>query len=215
MGDLDRTIRRDHGSSEVQVFIRYLTSSRDYVLGQEQEIKKDRIEIGRDSSCDIRFSDKQKTVSRKHAIILREDRDWILKNTSDSNPTLINGRPLKKGWFLSSGDIIQLSYEGPKLEFIVKTIKKQETSPKKDIKDEVEFFKEETKNNMNNSSAYKEASSGWIIAGFIFAVLGGWGGMALGINYISGNYKKEVKQQGWIMLIISVITRVLLPELMP
>ena len=147
MGDLDRTIRRDHGSSEVQVFIRYLTSSRDYVLGQEQEIKKERIEIGRDSSCDIRFSDKQKTVSRKHAIILRENRDWILKNISDSNPTLINGRPLKKGWFLSSGDIIQLSYEGPKLEFIVKTIKKQETSPKKDIKEEVKVIMEEIKDN--------------------------------------------------------------------
>ena len=212
MGDLDRTIRRDHGSSEVQVFIRYLTGSKDYSLGQEQEIKKDRIEIGRASSCDIRFNDKQKTVSRNHATILREDRDWILKNTSDSNPTLINGRPLKKGWFLSSGDIIQLSYEGPKLEFIVKTIKKQETSPKKDLKEE-EIFEEEAQQNKNNSSTYKEASSGWIIAGFIFAVLGGWGGMVLGINYIGGNYKKEVKQQGWIMLIISVIRRVLVPQL--
>lgn len=147
MGDLDRTIRRNNNNEEVQVFLRYLTSSRDYILGQEQEIKKNQIEIGRDSSCDVRYNDKQKTVSRKHAIIIRDNRDWVLKNASDSNPTLINGRPLRESWFLSSGDIIQLSYEGPKLEFIVKTIKKQETSQKKDLKEEVKVIMKEIKEN--------------------------------------------------------------------
>lgn len=134
MGDLDRTIRRDNGTGEIKVLVRYLTGSRDYMLGQEQELKNSRIEIGRDSSCDIRYSDKHKTVSRRHAVLVKEGRDWVIRNNSDSNPTLINGRPVNNSWYLSSGDIIQLSYEGPKLEFIVRSVKKSAipTPPKKE-----------------------------------------------------------------------------------
>ena len=129
MGDLDRTIRRDNGPGEVQFYIRYLTSSRDYKLGQEQELKNSRIEIGRDSTCDIRYDNKQNTVSRKHAVIINDGRDWIVRNNSESNPTLINGRPVNNSWYLSHGDIIQLSFEGPKLEFIVKTVRKAPSAP--------------------------------------------------------------------------------------
>ena len=134
MGDLDRTIRRDNGTGEIKVLVRYLTGSRDYMLGQEQELKNGRIEIGRDSSCDIRYSDKHKTVSRRHAVLVKEGRDWVIRNNSDSNPTLINGRPVNNSWYLSSGDVIQLSYEGPKLEFIVRSVKKSAipTPPKKE-----------------------------------------------------------------------------------
>lgn len=134
MGDLDRTIRRDSGTGEIKIFIRYLTGSIDYMLGQEQELKSSRIEIGRDSSCDIKYSDKYKTVSRKHAVLVKEGKDWVIRNNSDSNPTLINGRPVNNSWYLSSGDVIQLSYEGPKLEFIVRFVKKaaSPTLPKKE-----------------------------------------------------------------------------------
>jgi ribosomal 50S subunit-recycling heat shock protein len=134
MGDLDRTIRRDNGTGEIKVLVRYLTGSRDYMLGQEQELKNSPIEIGRDSSCDIRYSDKHKTVSRRHAVLVKEGRDWVIRNNSDSNPTLINGRPVNNSWYLSSGDVIQLSYEGPKLEFIVRSVKKSAipTPPKKE-----------------------------------------------------------------------------------
>ena len=48
---------------------------------------------------------------------------------SKSNPTLINGRPIKKSWYLSSGDVIQLSFEGPKIEFIVRTVVKEVKKP--------------------------------------------------------------------------------------
>ena len=129
MGDLDRTIRRDNGTGEIKVLVRYLTGSRDYMLGQEQELTNNRIEIGRDSSCDIRYSDKHKTVSRRHAVLVKEGRDWVIRNNSDSNPTLINGRPVNNSWYLSSGDVIQLSYEGPKLEFIVRSVKKSSPMP--------------------------------------------------------------------------------------
>ena len=48
----------------------------------------------------------------------------------------------------------------------------------------------------------KKASQGWIIAGFIFSLLGGWGGIAIGFNYAFGKYKKETKTLGWIMVVI-------------
>jgi pSer/pThr/pTyr-binding forkhead associated (FHA) protein len=147
MGDLDRTIRRDNGTEEVQVLVRYLTGSRDYMLGQEQELKNSRIEIGRDSTCDIRYSNQHKTVSRRHAVLVKDGRDWIIRNNSSSNPTLINGRPVNNSWYLSSGDVIQLSYEGPKLEFIVRSIKKSSPmpSPKKEPEVIIKEVKKEEK----------------------------------------------------------------------
>ena len=48
----------------------------------------------------------------------------------------------------------------------------------------------------------KKASQGWIIAGFIFSFLGGWGGIGIGFNYAFGKYKKETKTLGWVMAVI-------------
>ena len=69
---------------------------------------------------------------------------------------------------------------------------------------------EELKNNSSSNyveNSYKEASQGWIIAGFIFSILGGYGGIILGGNYAFGNYKKDTKALGWAMLILGVIFR--------
>jgi len=55
---------------------------------------------------------------------------------------------------------------------------------------------------ISSTLGLKEASQGWIIAGFIFSVLGGFLGIAIGFNYAFGNYKKETKRLGWIMAII-------------
>ena len=52
----------------------------------------------------------------------------------------------------------------------------------------------------------KEASQGWIIAGFIFAFLGGYLGAIIGGNYAFGNYKKETKRLGWVMAIIGILS---------
>ena len=165
MGDLDRTIRRDNGTGEIKVLVRYLTGSRDYMLGQEQELKNSRIEIGRDSSCDIRYSDKHKTVSRRHAVLVKEGRDWVIRNNSDSNPTLINGRPVNNSWYLSSGDVIQLSYEGPKLEFIVRSVKKAATPrpPKK----EPEVIKE-----VKVEKKEEDLAVGYQVLSFCFPIIG-------------------------------------------
>ena len=69
---------------------------------------------------------------------------------------------------------------------------------------------EELKNKSVNNDVektYKEASQGWIIAGFIFSILGGYGGIIVGANYAFGNYKKETKVLGWVMLILGIFSR--------
>jgi pSer/pThr/pTyr-binding forkhead associated (FHA) protein len=167
MGDLDRTIRRDNDAGEVRVYVRYLTSSRDYLLGQEQELKNNRIEIGRDSSCDIRYDNKQNTVSRRHAVIIKDGRDWVVRNNSESNPTLINGRPVNNSWYLSSGDVIQLSYEGPKLEFIVKTIKKAPPAPSLQKEQPKVIIKE-----VNSKEKEDELETVYQILSFCFPFIG-------------------------------------------
>ena len=52
----------------------------------------------------------------------------------------------------------------------------------------------------------KVASDGWIVAGFVFALLGGYIGIAMGMNYAFGNYKSETKTTGVVMLVISVLS---------
>lgn len=52
----------------------------------------------------------------------------------------------------------------------------------------------------------KVASQGWIIAGFIFAFLGGYLGAIIGFNYAFGDYKKETKRLGWVMAIIGILS---------
>jgi FHA domain/Trypsin len=98
--------------------LQHRTRSAFHKLGEEKEIIIDYIELGRDSKCQIRFDESMDTVSRRHAAIYRDGNAWILKNLSQRNPTLINGRPVKVQWFLSNGDEIQLSMEGPKIGFI-------------------------------------------------------------------------------------------------
>lgn len=94
-------------------------STTKHKAGEKQEVIIDYIEIGRDHKCQVQFDDLQATVSRKHAAILKEEGNWKLRQLSQTNETLLNGRPIKNEWYLQSGDEIQLSVGGPKLGFIV------------------------------------------------------------------------------------------------
>lgn len=58
----------------------------------------------------------------------------------------------------------------------------------------------------NEILGLKKASQGWIIAGFIFSLLGGPLGIAIGFNYAFGNYNKETKTIGWVMAIIGIFS---------
>lgn len=96
-------------------------ASKYHKLGENQEIIIDRVELGRDSHCQVRFDESFKTVSRRHAAIVRDGDNWKLIQLSNTNTTFLNGRPVKSEWYLQNGDEIQLSVNGPKLGFIVPT----------------------------------------------------------------------------------------------
>lgn len=55
----------------------------------------------------------------------------------------------------------------------------------------------------------KEANQVWIIAGFIFVILGGYLGVMIGLNYAFGNYNKNVQRQGWLMTVLGVLSSIL------
>ena len=48
----------------------------------------------------------------------------------------------------------------------------------------------------------KEPSQVWIVMGFIFALLGGFIGIIMGLNYAYGKYDNRTKNIGWIMAVV-------------
>lgn len=104
--------------------LEHKVSSKYHRAGESQEIIVDNIELGRDSHCQVRFDESFKTVSRRHAAIVKDGDMWKLVQLSKTNSTFLNGRPIKDEWYLQNGDEIQLSVNGPKLGFILPTGKK-------------------------------------------------------------------------------------------
>lgn len=106
------------GGANVPIYtLQHLTNTDNHPAGSYEKIVVPYIELGRDKGCVIQFDDSCDTVSRKHAAIERQGKDIFIKNLSETNPTLINGRPVAEQWYLTNGDEIQLSMEGPKLLF--------------------------------------------------------------------------------------------------
>lgn len=97
--------------------LEHLSNSRKHPAGSFETIIIPYIELGRDGSNAVSFGDDMATVSRKHAAIERRGENIVIKNLSTSNPTLVNGRPVKAEYFLQNGDEIQLSLEGPRMRF--------------------------------------------------------------------------------------------------
>lgn len=115
-------------SGRTYYILEHKVSSRYHKAGENQEIIVDRIELGRDSHCQVRFDESFSTVSRHHAEIIRDGENWKLIQLSKTNTTFLNGHPVKTEWYLQNGDEIQLSVNGPKLGFIVPTGKKSVVS---------------------------------------------------------------------------------------
>lgn len=106
------------GGSKTYYVLEHKSTSNKYRAGQTQEIIVDYIELGRDKKCQVSYGDLYPTVSRKHAGITKDGNNWTLKHYG-KNPTLINGKAVAKQWYLQNGDEIQLSYEGPKIGFLI------------------------------------------------------------------------------------------------
>lgn len=107
------------GSGRTFCILQHKNTTSRHKAGENQEIIVDYIELGRDPECGVRFGDDCQTVSRRHASIAKVEGNWIIRHLSTNNPTLINGRPVAKEWFLQNGDEIQLSMEGPRIGFLV------------------------------------------------------------------------------------------------
>lgn len=117
-----------NASGRTYYILEHKTTSKYHNAGESQKIIIDQIELGRDSSCQVRYDESFETVSRKHAAIVRDGQNWQLVNLSNSNPTLVNGQPIQGSYYLQSGDEIQLSVGGPRLGFIVPQGKQALTS---------------------------------------------------------------------------------------
>lgn len=97
--------------------LEHLTPTKNHSQGSFEKIVIPYIELGRNSKCAVSFGEDFPTVSRRHAAITREGKEVKIKNLSSNNPLLLNGRPVNREFFLSSGDEIQLSLEGPRLRY--------------------------------------------------------------------------------------------------
>ena len=108
-----------NGEGRRYYILEYRDSSGYYKAGQQQKIIVDQAEMGRGSGCQVKFDESFKTVSRRHAVIVRDGDRWKLVPLSTTNTTFLNGRPLETESYLENGDEIQLSVGGPRLGFIV------------------------------------------------------------------------------------------------
>ncbi len=98
--------------------IEYKDDTRFHKRGEQQRIIVDEAFIGRDAKCQIRFDDSFPTVSREHAVIVREGENWKLVHHSQTNSTFVNGMEVTTEQMLQNGDEIQISENGPRLVFI-------------------------------------------------------------------------------------------------
>lgn len=99
--------------------LEHLVSSEYHTAGEKQEIMLDKVILGRDTDCHVRFDESFVTVSRHHASIVRDGDNWRLVQLSKMNTTFLNGNAVQDSWYLQSGDEIQLAVNGPKLVFRV------------------------------------------------------------------------------------------------
>ena len=123
-----RTVAGSVGAGMASVFnasgrqyyiLEHKTESLYHHAGESQKIIVDQVELGRDSSCQVRFDESFETVSRRHAAIVKEGDGWKIISLSTTNPTFVNGSPIQGEWKLNSGDEIRLSSKGPLMGFIV------------------------------------------------------------------------------------------------
>lgn len=99
--------------------LEHKTNTQKFKVGQTREFIGDYIELGRGNSFAVGFGEDCQTVSRPHAAIVRKPNGWAISPLSKVNPTLVNGIPIKDEVILHNGDEIKLSFEGPKLAFLI------------------------------------------------------------------------------------------------
>ncbi|MDR0796980.1 MAG: DUF805 domain-containing protein [Tannerella sp.] len=117
--DHERATTPHLGGHEAKPYfiLEHRVGSRYHKAGEHQKIVAGRIEIGRDTKCEVRFDENFETVSRRHAAVVRDGNNWKLEPLSQTNSTFINGNIVHREWYLQHGDEIQCAVNGPKLVF--------------------------------------------------------------------------------------------------
>jgi ABC-type multidrug transport system ATPase subunit/pSer/pThr/pTyr-binding forkhead associated (FHA) protein len=88
-------------------------------IGHQFLLKGDRMLIGRDAAAEIPISAGTATISRRHAMVVRQKNGGFAVVDLDSfNGTLVNNHRINQLTMLHDGDRIQLSPGGPVLRFI-------------------------------------------------------------------------------------------------
>lgn len=157
-----RTLRSSVGAGVSALFngdgrrffiLNHRDNSKYHKAGESQKIIIDQIELGRDSNCQVRFDDESfKTVSRRHAAIVKDGERWKLVHLSTTNSTLVNGVPVTTEKYLENGDEIQLSIGGPRMGFIVPVGKQSLVSSIK-MTERLELFRKQALRPYKNAIA--------------------------------------------------------------
>jgi hypothetical protein len=73
--------------------------------GRVFELHATRLTVGRANDCDIQVD--IEGVSRVHALLVRSDGSWFIRDNNSKNGIYVNGKQLKESW-LENGDVVQL-----------------------------------------------------------------------------------------------------------
>ncbi|MCJ8501806.1 FHA domain-containing protein [Desulfatitalea alkaliphila] len=87
--------------------------------GSIQELSDGEIKIGRHPDCQVRFAKEEVTLSRIHAIIVREGNRFKIVDQS-TNGTFVNGVRVPEA-YLKDGDVLMFAEGGPKVSFLTMT----------------------------------------------------------------------------------------------
>ncbi len=82
-----------------------LATLTDEAGGQVHEIRSQLVQLGRDAANDVPLSDL--TVSRRHALILKTDAGFLLRNEDSRNGVFVNEEPVQEA-VLADGDVVGL-----------------------------------------------------------------------------------------------------------
>lgn len=115
-----QSIRMMAGSDVPNYTLLFLDPTKYNNRGETKNIVVPYIVLGRGQSCNVQYGDDYSTVSRQHCSIQVDEQGAILiHNPQATNPTLVNNRPVQGHTILQPGDEIQLSYEGPRIRFLM------------------------------------------------------------------------------------------------
>jgi len=91
----------------------FLLASERAVLGRNSETKDIQNDI------DLRELDTKKIISRRHAMIVRQNNDYVLHDLNSRNGTFVNGQRIqpRQPHKLIPGDVVEFGLDGVKLTF--------------------------------------------------------------------------------------------------